>query len=131
MLGGTSNTTDRWGWLGFLFHIENFLPCCLCCLTRLLNNEDTSTDHRDASNQCCGNWTMEGLTYPPLKDYSLVILLPSQPPSWPFRNNNHEAIVAACNFTSTKTPTASGKNEVAASHSSTSVVTTYDVVTFI
>jgi hypothetical protein len=99
ILAGNSHSTARWGWLGILSFIESFLPCCLLCLAALLGNQDSS--QRRAATECCGNWSMEGLAYPPPENFPVDILT-SVPPSIPFRKNSFAAMGAACDIAYSK-----------------------------
>jgi hypothetical protein len=93
-LGGTSNSTARWGWLADLFAQQTFLPSCSTCYQGLLANVDT-TVYRTACG-CCANWEMDGLTYAPPPNYPLE-RLPENSPVLFFRPLTFEGMHLACN----------------------------------
>jgi hypothetical protein len=95
VLAGNSNVTARWGWLGALGEVTAFFPSCSMCYDALLANQDYAEQR--AESNCCANWRMEGLTYPPPKDYPLE-LITTEPPSLPFLKNTFESMSEACDF---------------------------------
>ena len=93
VLGGTSNLTARWGWSADLFAQQDHLPSCKICYQGLVANQDTSS-HR-ASFDCCANWEMEGLDFPPPPKYPLQ-RLPVGCSRLPFKEITFEGMQLAC-----------------------------------
>jgi hypothetical protein len=102
VLAGNSNTTGRWAWLGNLYSVMEFFPSCSVCKEGLLVNEDRSG--RRATERCCANWRMEGLTYPVPTDYPKD-LVSTVPATLPFRQNTYESMGQACDVCFAKVST--------------------------